>query len=80
MDGITWEHFLRDIKVIHEISQQIGDNWRLERKVIYILILYINQDVISMVLSLFYVEYEERQCRWNMFGEKLGNFYPNNKI
>lgn len=29
MDGITWEEFLKDIKVIYDISQRLNDNWEL---------------------------------------------------
>lgn len=33
MDGITWEKYLDDIKVIFEISQRLNDNWVLTKKV-----------------------------------------------
>lgn len=29
MDGITWEQFLCDIKIIHDISQRLNDNWKI---------------------------------------------------
>lgn len=29
MDGITWEQFLREIKIIHAISQELHDDWLL---------------------------------------------------
>lgn len=29
MDGITWEQFLSDIKIIHDISQRLNDNWKI---------------------------------------------------
>lgn len=27
MSGISWEHFLRDIKAIQKISLHLNDNW-----------------------------------------------------
>lgn len=33
MDGITWEQFLCDIKIIHDISQHLNDNWKIETDV-----------------------------------------------
>lgn len=29
MEGITWEQFLREIKIIHDISNAIHDDWLL---------------------------------------------------
>lgn len=29
MDGITWEQFLREIQIIHAISQELHDDWLL---------------------------------------------------
>lgn len=26
---MTWECFLKDIKIIHDISQQLNDNWQI---------------------------------------------------
>lgn len=29
MNGITWEQFLREITIIHNISQELDDKWTL---------------------------------------------------